>query len=569
MKALSYSDSPEFKKMVIDALKQLASLTAQTLGPGGRAILLEQEDGKVLATKDGVTVAKHFAKHKASNSSVGNLVVEAAVEASDRTGRSCGDGTTTSLVLAAAIVEAGQDWISKNQSYSPQRLARELKTTFETYIIAEINKLARPIKNLPADQAEKAIWHVASVSANSDTEIANAVTEASLKAGENGFVIVEEGTGSNTSVMYQSGFPVNSGLADLGGSAGASFVNRKSYGDSSVQGAYVALYDGEINDIETIRPLLESVASEQPSRLPLVVVAHGFGDLVLRILAQNFRSGQLTVVPLTTPRSGQHLGRQGFLHDLNAFVGGMVFEPNSFPLQTANPANVGFCSEVKIGASNTVFITESDESMIAARIQDLQGQMEGSSDWDKDRLRYRIGALTGGVATIFAGGSTAFEAKERRDRVVDAVSAVRSALELGVVPGGGATLLHISRQLPQVSYNSIFEQALKRPYTQILINAGVAQNEQEALFIGNTVGMDQNGSFSVYDALKRESVEFWESGIFDGAKTVTQSLQNALSVAQLLMTTGGAIALSVSDDEQSIKSMQKGILQAMNNGEIE
>jgi chaperonin GroEL len=570
MKAVSYLDSTEFKKDVLDSLKKVATLTGKTLGPGGQAILLEQDNGKVLATKDGVTVAKHYSDSKAANSPVGNLVVQAAVEASDRTGRSCGDGTTTSLVLAGAIVEAGQEWIVKNPGYSPQRLARELKETYHKFIVPEIEKLARPIKNLDPAEAEKAIWHVAAVSANFDTNIADAVTEASLKAGENGFVIVEEGAGSKeTTVVYQSGFPVNSGLADLGGSAAAAFVNRKANGDTVLAGAYVALYDGEINDVETIRPLLERVSGEVDAngnniRSPIVIVAHGFGDMVLKVLAQNFRTGTLSAVPMVTPRNGQSLGRQGFLHDLAAFTGGIVFEPTSAPLQAATPSNIGFTEEIKIGASNTVFITEPIEEAIAARMADLKTQMDDASEWDKDRLRYRIGSLSGGVATIFAGGASSLEAKERRDRVVDAVSAVRSAMEMGVVPGGGATLLHISRKLPQVSYNSIFENALKRPFVQILLNAGAAANDQEALFIGNNVGMTQEGEFKVYDALKHETVEFWESGIFDGAKTVSQSLQNALSVAQLLMTTGGAIALAVSDEEQSIKTMQKGILQAMN-----
>jgi len=573
MKAVSYLDSADFRKDVLDSLNEVASLTAQTLGPGGKTILLEQDNGQHLITKDGVTVAKHFAKNKAANHPVGNLVVDAAVEASDRTGRSCGDGTTSSLVLANAIVRAGQDWIEKNPGYSRQRLARELKDTFHKFIVPEIEKLSRPIKNLSSEDAERAIRHVANVSANFDENIADAVTEASLKAGENGFVIVEEGAGSkDTTVVYQSGFPVNSGLADLGGAASAAFVNRKSYGDAVLTGAYVALYDGDINEIETIAPLLERVASEQSDgvsmRHPLVIVAHGFGDMVLRILAENFRKGILTVVPLVTPRNGQSLGRQGFLHDLSAFTGGQVFEPTANPLQSATPSNIGFSDEVKVAHSNTVFITDAIEELVEKRMEELKTQMENSSEWDKDRLRYRVGALTGGVATIFAGGATAIEAKERRDRVIDAVSAVRSAMELGVVPGGGSTLLHISRQLPQVSFNSIFEAALKRPFTQILMNAGVANNEQEALFVGNTVGMTKEGDFLVYDALKNQTVEFWQSGIFDGAKTVIQALQNALSVAQILMTTGGAIALSVSQEEQSIKTMQKGILQAMN-GETE
>lgn len=569
MRTVTYLDSDFFRKEVADGIKNLSDITSKTLGPGGRAVLLEQEDGKVLATKDGVTVARHYA----ANSPIQKLVAKAAIEASERTVRSCGDGTTTSMLLASAIVEAGQDYLKKNPSHSPQALARELKTTLDNEIVPKILGYARSIRELSPDEARKAIHHVAMVSSNSDIEIADAVTEAVELVGEDGMVQIEEGTGLKTVVVHQKGFPVTSGLNDLGGSASLSFINRKANSDCVVNGAYVALYDGDINDAETIFPLLQRIDGEvneqgMKIRSPLIIVAHAFSDVVLKILATNFRQQTLTVIPFVTPRNGQNAGKQNFLYDLQAYVGGNVFEPQGTPLTSAMPSNIGFSEEVKIGMYQSVFMAEPDESEIEARITEIKDQMSASSEFDQDKMRFRLGQLTGGIATIYSGGPTSFEAKERRDRVVDAVSAVRSAIEMGVVPGGGATLLQISRELNfDRPSNEIFATALKKPFAQILLNAGVASNEEEALFNGKAVGLkttDEGKTFTVFDALKRTQVEFWESGIFDPAKVTINAIQNALSVAQLLMTTGGAIARQVSESEESIQQMQKGIMSAMN-----
>ena len=578
MKTQTFLDGPEFRKAVLKGIRDLATITAQTLGPGGRAILLEQENGSVLATKDGVTVVKHFA----ANNPIERLVARAAREASERTVNACGDGTTTSIVLAHAIVEAGQEWLAKQPGYSPQKLAREMKEMLQNEIEPAVKALSRPIKNLPLDEARQAVWHVANVSANFDKQIADAVAEAVGIVGDDGMVQCEEGSGGETIVKHQKGFPSTTGLSDLGGAASVAFINRKNYSDCVLSGTYVACYDGDINDMESLVPLLEKVNAEvdeqgNTARRPLIIVAHGFSDSVLKFLATNFRQQRITAVPYLTMRNGQSHGRQGFLYDLAAYVGGKVFDPIENHLSNASPATIGFATEVKITRDEAVFMVEGlheeaqvqQQAWIEARISDLKTQAEGASAFDQDRIRYRIGQLTGGVATIFAGGATAFEAKERRDRVVDAVSAVRSAMAEGVVPGGGSTLLQIARSLPNTGSHQILRRALMRPFVQILLNAGVASNEQEALVIGNQVGQSEDGTqFFVYDALKKEVVEFWASGIFDGGKTVINALQNALSVAQLLMTTGGAIAFVTSDGEDNAKAFQKA-LSAIQNGEAE
>lgn len=569
MKKSTFLNSVEFRKDVLKGITNLADIVGQTLGPGGRAILIEQDNGSVLATKDGVTVAKAYA----ANSPVERLVSQASIEASERTVRAVGDGTTTSLVLAAAITEAGQTWLQNNPSFSPQRLSRELKNTVENTIIPSIKALSKSIKSLDIDQAKKAIWHVAMVSANSDEDIANAVSEAVEMVGEDGMVICEEGTGGlKTSVSFQKGFPSGMGFRDLGGSASTAFINRKAYGDAVLSDSWIALYDGEIKDVETLQPMMERISMFQDSdgitlKRPVVVVAHGFSDQVLKVMSMNTRAQHFTIIPLITPRNGQENGRQAFLYDLAAYTDGQVFDSQGNPLTNASPASLGFVNEVKIGQSESVFIVEPNEEAIKERVDELKEQMNGASEFDKDKLRYRIGQLTGGVATILAAGATALEAKERRDRVVDAVSAVRSAMDMGVVPGGGATLFHISRSLTNAGSNQILKQALKRPFIQILINAGVAAHQEEAMYVGNGVGQEPGGDFFVHDALKRESVEFWESGIFDPAKVTISALQNALSVAQLLMTCGGAIALQLGDADNNVEAL-KGLMTAAQNGEL-
>ena len=572
MSTVVYLDSKEFRDQVYQGIYQLAEIVQVTIGPGGRAILLETDKGGVISTKDGITVAQHYQ----ANGAVQSLVAKAAIEASFRTVQSCGDGTTTCLVLAASIVEAGQYWLQSNPNYSPQRLARELKESFANNIKPIIEAMSRSLKTLEIDEAKKAIWHVAMVSANFDEEIANAVAEAVTLVGQDGSITCEEGQGATgTTVSHQTGFPVNSGLADLGPAAGPSFVNRKSYGDTVLTGAYVALYDGEINDIETVLPLMQRVSSEtdgkgMPIRSPLIIVAHAFSDQVLKVFAQNFRQNTLTIVPIKTPRNGQANGRQQFLHDLCAYTTGQVFDSQGNPLQNATPSNIGFSEEVKITGSQTVFITSPDEDAVSARIDELKTQLEAANnEFDKDRIRYRIGQLTGGVSTIYAGGATALEAKERRDRVHDAVSACRVASLEGIVPGGGATLLHVASTLPNVGVTQIFVRALTRPFIQILLNAGVVPNESEAMTLGATIGLREDGSFLVYDALKRESVEWYESGIFDPTAVTINALRNALSVAQLLMTTGGAIARNVSAKEQEARAMSEGFMKAMNQGDQE
>jgi chaperonin GroEL len=438
-----------------------------------------------------------------------------------------------------------------------------LKSLYAVRIKPAILRQSVPINNLNMDEAKAAIEHVALISANGDLEIAKSVAEAVKGVGEDGICIAEEGAGNETSVSFDRGFSFNSGLADLGGSAGPSFVNRNDLGDCMVEGAYVCLYDGEVNDIGTIVPILQRVGSEVDSagrsiKSPLIVFAHRFSDQVLKMMAQNFRRGTLTVVPVMTARNGQANGRSQFLHDMAAYTGGAVFDAQGAPLTEAQLPQLGFCETLKMGRSEGVIIGEPDQVLVESRISDLKKQMEGSSEFDQDLIRYRIGRLTGGIATIYAGGKSQLEAKERHARVTDAICAVRSALMGGVVPGGGCTLASIARGMDhETGPSQIFAMALLAPFNQILENAGI-----DCVNIDEDIGPKDN-TFMVYDALERDSVDWWTSGIMDPTKVTISALENALSVAQLLMTLGGAIVIQKTDGEHQVKAMQEGLLKAI------
>lgn len=559
MKMKTYHGTEKTKNRILKAIQDLSNIVAETLGPGGRPILLEDERNRVSSTKDGVTVARSYQ----AEGDLEDAVARAAVEICERTVRDAGDGTTTAIVLGAALVEAGHRFIKDNPGYSPQRLARELKNLYQTRIKPLIEIQAVSIRDLPKEKSQEAIRHVALISANGDQEIADAVSEAVEGVGEDGIVIAEEGAGTECRVSFEPGFSFVSGLSDLGGSAGPSFINRTDLGDCMVEGAYVALYDGEINDIGTILPVLQRVGSElddqgRAIKAPIIVFAHRFSDQVLKMMAQNFRKGTLTVIPIITPRNGQNDGRSGFLHDVAAYTGGYVFDAQGSPLTEAHLPQLGFCRTLKFGRSEGVMIGEPTLGSIEKRINELKAQAATRSEFDQDLIRYRIGRLTGGVSTVYAGGKTQFEAKERHARVTDAICAVRSALQHGVVPGGGAALSAIACQLGnELGPIQIFCEALHRPLQQLTINAGCQTYTSPETII------PQMRDVYVYDVMKRQMVEWWSGGIMDPAKVTLSALENALSVAQLLMTLGGAIVNRRDETKEQVKQMQEGLMQAI------
>jgi chaperonin GroEL len=460
--------------------------------------------------------------------------------------------TTTAIVLASALVSAGQDAIG---SRSPQAFARELKIAYETKVKPDIESLAKPIKGLTEAQGLEMVKKVALVSANHDSGIADAVAEATQAVGDDGVIEVEEGTGRDIRVSVRDGYAFNSGLNALGGSAGPSFVNRQASGDCAIDNVLVALYDGEINETGVVVPLLERVVAD-PQKPSLLILAHAFSDQVLKALAQNFRRGVVTVVPMKTPRGGH--GPSEALRDIAAFTGGLVFDSQGIPLSAATIETLGFVASVRIDQRETRLVGKPAIEDLEKRISELKSRLEGATEFDAGQLRFRIGRLTSGVATLYAGGSTAFEAMERRDRAVDAVSAVRCAIDSGVVPGGGASLLFAARKLSDSGAEGVLKKALQEPFKRILENAGVewvGRADSETGYVED--------QFMVIDALSLRAVEWWSAGIMDPLKVTLGALENAISVAQMLITLGGAVSDNPTESETQVKALQNGIMKAV------
>jgi chaperonin GroEL len=480
--------------------------------------------------------------------------------------------TTSAIVLAHALVESGQKFLAANPGYSPQLLARQLAKLFETEIKPSIIAYSKPLtgKDVSSEETARLVKYVATVSANHDEEIAQAVADAIDFVGEDGMVIAEEGAGLTTTVQHQEGFPARAGFHDLGGAATTLFVNRPATSDCILDGAYVAIYDGDILDTSVLIPLLQKVEGEKDEhgfamKYPIVIVAHNFSPLVLKLLSYNFKKGILFCVPFMSSRNGQAAGKQAFLHDLAAYVSGTVFDPQDKTLQTAIPMQLGFVERAKIGQYDSVFFTEPDQQMVDERIKELKLQMETSSEMDQEKYRYRISQLTGGVATVLAGGATQVEAKERLDRVHDAISAVRSALDSGVIPGGGSVLAKIGASLSGKESTdplSVFAKALQKPFTQILDNAGYLVGDGTYSSYLDQIGPSKDGTFQVINAISNQAVDWQESGIMDPTKVTLSALEAALSVAQLLMTLGGITVNQVSDGEKQIQVMQEGLIRA-------
>lgn len=565
MKLKTYLNSSKMQQSILSSLREMAQLVGSTLGPGGRTIIIEREQKSPLLTKDGVTVARHYQ----AEGDLERVIAESVKEVCEKTNRDAGDGTTTAIVLAEAIVREGQQAIAEIPTYSPQQLSRDLWRIFKDQVKPMVHSLTKEIRNLPLEEAKEAIRHVAMVSSNHDQEIADAVSDAVEYVGEDGMVVAEEGAGAETTVRHEQGFPFVSGLNDLGGSASVSFVNRQDYGDVYVNNAYIVLYDGEINDIETIAPILERVRAERDSDglligFPVAVFAHGFSNNVLKMMSQNFRKNVLTCIPVKTPRNGQAHGRQQFLHDVASFVGGKVFDPHGVTLPEAHPPMLGFTETFKMTASEGVLLGEPELELVEKRIAELKKQMTGASDFDQDRLRYRISCLSGGVATVYAGGKTSLEAKERHARVVDAISAVRSAIMDGVVPGGGAALAMVSAELDDLYVSGKFKEvglmilrkAFMAPINRIHQNAGLKTGPEWE-------NMELTQDVHVSDVLNQTKVPWYEGGIMDPQRVTLSAVSNALSVAQNILTMGGAMAFTMDAEAEKVRDMQKGLMQAM------
>ena len=527
----------ELKKIVHETINSMAEIVGSSLGPGGRPTLIERDGLSPLITKDGVTIAKSLGVENAE----ANIIIDAAKEICLKTAKDAGDGTTTAIVLANAITKEGQDFLNNNPKYNPQRMVNELNDLYNSLIIPFLKKNAKEVKS------NDELVNVATISANGDRDIAEAAVKAVISAGEDGHVLIEEAQGNQLKVETMDGFIVTSGLKDVG-AIGRVFINDRALQQVKMDKGLIFLYDGTINDLKVPGAIQQAVEGTELYGLPIMVFAHNFADVVMDIFAKTTKGGY-TVVPVKTPMSGVANSRSSFLLDMSAYTGAIVYDPGSIDkfIEEDTFRGFGTFDSAKVGMYESVVQAIPDSDRIDARLAELKHLMEISpSDFDRMHIKAAIGKLTGGISTIWVGGGSELEAREKRDRVEDAVEAVKSAIAEGIVPGGCAVQLVLSQLISNHPDKKpsweIMSRALTKPFDLLLSNCGEHTEDiwplLEIYYVNNSSLPNK-----VFDASAHQIVDPIQVGIIEPAKVCRVTIGNALSVASLLVTLGGIVCV--------------------------
>lgn len=539
----------ELSRIVGETLNKMATVVGATLGPGGRAVLLEREGQPPLATKDGVTVAKSLGVGRAED----NIIIEAAKEICINTAKDAGDGTTTAIVLANAITKYGQDFVKSNSKYNPQRIVNELEDLYEDIIVPYIKEQAKDVSE------EEKLINVATISANGDRKIAKVVVEAVMAAGDDGTVLIEEAQGDEMRVETIEGYIITAGLKDVG-QLGPMFMNDRGGQQCKMDAGNVFLYNGSINDAKVLGFLEQALQEDEYGNLsydgtPVMIIAHDYSDTAMDLLAKNAKKGT-TLCPIKTPRSGLPNSKTVFLEDIAAYTGATVYDPSS--IETLTKAGLGQFTSAKSNLYETFIISEVESNAIEARVAELKA-IEASchSDMDRMHVKANIAKLTGGISTIHVGGVSDLKVRERKARVEDAVEAVRSAIAEGVIPGGCKIQIELSKLLeshPEKKASwDIMINALREPFKLLLENCGENYDEIYPQITGELV----------FDANLHEFVNPFESGIIEPAKVARVAIGNALSVASLLITLGGIVCVPRDVGLENQLAMSKQTFQEM------
>lgn len=525
-------DRDQLQQIVTSTLSRMAAIAGRTLGPGGTIVLIEREGMPPLMTKDGVTVIKSLGMPNAA----ANTVLDTCKEISLNTARDAGDGTTTAIVLADAIVKAGSLFMMRNARYNPQRLVNELRKCYDKIIVPYLSEVSIKVKS------DDDLRRVALISANGDHDVASVVVKAFLAAGEDGHILIQEDQGGGMRVETVDGFIVTSGLKDLG-SIGSVFINDRANQQVMMDAGLVVLFDGTLNDL-VLPAAIQTACESDPDFFgkPIIVMAHGFADPVIEKCLKTSKSG-VTVLPVKVPKSTLANSRTMFLHDMAAYTGATVMDPAT--AASFDTKHFGAFTSAKVNTYETFIQCESDADLIDERVSELKAIMAAAhSEHDRAHLRAAIAKLTGGISTIWVGGITDAEIRERRDRVQDAVEAVRSAVAEGIVAGGCATHIaladRIRRSEPTPAWE-ILADALEKPFSVLLSNCGEYDRYAE-LTSAIRESMGTSGTPKVvFDASAHEIVDPFDAGIVEPAKVHRVAIGNALSVASLMVTLGGIV----------------------------
>lgn len=500
----------------------LANAVKATLGPKGRNVVLEKSYGAPTITKDGVSVAKEIELADKFENMGAQMVKEVASKTSDN----AGDGTTTATVLAQALIREGSKAVAAGMN--PMDLKRGIDKAVIA-AVAELKKISKPTAD------DKAIAQVGTISANSDESIGNIIADAMKKVGKEGVITVEEGSGLDNELDVVEGMQFDRGYLS------PYFVNNQQSMSVDLDDPFILLYDKKISNVRDLLPVLEGVAK---SGKPLLIVAEEVEGEALATLVVNTIRGIVKVCAVKAPGFGDR--RKAMLEDMATLTGGVVIsEEVGLSLEKATLQDLGRAKKIQVSKENTTIIDGAGEtSGIEARIKQIKAQIEDtSSDYDREKLQERVAKLAGGVAVIKVGASTEIEMKEKKARVEDALHATRAAVEEGVVPGGGVALIRALQAIGELKGANedqnhginIAKRAMEAPLREIVTNCG-----EEPSVVLNQVASG-TGNYG-YNAATGEYGDMIAFGILDPTKVTRSALQNAASIAGLMITTEAMVA---------------------------
>ena len=521
----------ELKNKLLAGIKQLNHSVSSTLGPGGRTVLIKDQSEEVKVTKDGVTVAKSF--HELEDQ-VEDLGAQLVKQVSIKSANEAGDGTTTSTLLAATMVEEGLKLI--NQGSNPVEVKKGIDK-YVAQVVEQIKKIAKDVSS--QDQ----IQQVATISANGDTEVGNLISTAIEKVGREGIVTIEESKTGETSLEIVEGMQFDRGYKS------PYFVTNNTTMNASLTEPYILIYDGRITKAAELLNALSKVNSDNK---PLLIVAEDIEDEALATLIVNKMRGIVSVAAVKAPDFGER--RTLILEDLAILTGGTVISKDKgHKLDKLTPVQLvemfGKARTINVAKETTTIVDGNGEvEKITARAQEIKEQIEkATSFYEKEKLQERLGKLVGGVAIISVGGNSDIEIKERKDRVEDALFATKAALTEGVVPGGGIALIEAINSLTilpkEVTSDEllgfdIVKKACYAPFKTILGNCGI----EDYYSILRAVEDARDGDkLATYNAKTQEVVDATEAGLLDPAKVTRTALENAASVAGTILTTESVI----------------------------
>jgi len=528
-KLLSFDE--DARKSLLAGVTKLSDAVSSTLGPRGRNAVLDKGWGAPKVTKDGVTVAEDIELEDPYE----NMGVQLVKEAASKTNDVAGDGTTTATILAHAMYRESLRYIAAGAD--PMSLSRGAQQAVEA-VVGELGALSKPVK--PDDK--KAVETVATIAANNDREIGKILASALMKVGKNGVITVEEGRQVSTEVELVEGMQFERGFLS------PHFVTNEDDQECVLENCRILIYEEKISNAKSLVPLLEQVSK---AGTELLIIAEDVEGEALATLVVNKLRGILKVAAVKAPGYGDR--RKAILEDIATLTGGRaIFKDLGIKLESVELTDLGKAKKIRIDAENTTVVQGAgDSAQIEGRAEQIQREIgETESEYDREKLQERLAKLAGGVAQVNVGAATETAMKERKDLVDDALSATRAAIDEGIVPGGGVALLRCSEAIEKVKLSG--DEALGATLVQNILDIPVRMIAENAGLDGPVVaskvrklGKPSHG----YDALNDRYGDMFEFGVVDPSKVVRSALQNAVSVASLLMTTESIVVEEPKEEE--------------------